>query len=699
MATLWLNVRTVTIRSPAITCGDRPRHRLNRKHGPPRVYARRTNPGRIKIAELHADDVRDLESSESRNDLVDRRRRRASMFLAIRTATLNIFVFASIAALGIIFPTSPADEPAPDHILREQGLVRSGVAYVFKEEVDLRDRIAEIGRQLATWKEEQAGLDERLETLSRLRLQHEEVLKKLRLLARGRRPDAKEYRRPPFPGEGPPGRGPTPPPPDSGPFQAGAGPPPPPPDGMNDFGPGPREDFVLQLQIGEAGRQYTVLNAERAALAADITYKQVFTDDLAKRLERQLEDIERRRLEAVTLNEQIRSRYDKLAIDARVKEAVVALNNSSNPTISLGPLKDYSKDLSEPAGAIAAAKEGLLKRMAQVELKGISRLTGLVGVAEMLLQEMGYSTGRMQTLEREAASRRHLLAEQAKQRSSLDEKLIHAADTSERKPVTNQLHANEARADTLRTEGIQLRESVAEVIQLLAAEREDFLRIVTALKDAIDEADTERRTRTNNAQIQKSSGRRSGDEPGSDRVASTEPFKSRLRELEKTIHSEEIPIDADKTLHWIDATLNGKSRKPMLVDLGINEIRLSARLATEIGARLEADQVVEIAMIDGRIVRARTARLETVQVGPFTHRDVDCVVLPESAGEFPSVLGSSFFDRFSTRMDADRGAIVLTQVQVKPILHSNKASSFRSAVSSKSRKTAPAAGAGRSSTN
>ena len=84
----------------------------------------------------------------------------------------------------------------------------------------------------------------------------------------------------------------------------------------------------------------------------------------------------------------------------------------------MGPLKDYAKDLAEPAGALTVARQGLLKRLAQVELKGMSRLTGLVGVAEMLLQEMGYRRGRIQTLERETATRRHLLAEHVKQHAS-----------------------------------------------------------------------------------------------------------------------------------------------------------------------------------------------------------------------------------------------------------------------------------------
>jgi clan AA aspartic protease (TIGR02281 family) len=622
------------------------------------------------------------------------------MFLAIRGTNQNKMIFASVAALGIIIPASWADERSPEQVLREQGLVRAGLAYIFKEEADLRNRIVEIGRQLASWMEEQAGLEEWLETLSRLRLQHQEVMKKLRSLENGRRPNSKESSRPPFPDDGRRGPDPMPPPPDSGPFQPGSGPPPPPPDGMNDFGPGPRDDFLRQLHLGDSRRRYTILNAERAALAADIAYKQVCSDDLARRLERELGEIEQHRLEAVALDQHIRARYDELANDLRVKQAVVSLNESNDRKISLGPLKDYSKDLAEPAGALAAARQGLLKRLAQVELKGMSRLTGLVGVTEMLVQEMGYSTGRMQTLEREAVSRRHLLGEHAKQQAILAESLSHATDSSVRNQVATQLKAKESRADALRAEWAQLRESLVELIGLFASQREDYLRIVKALKEAIDQADKVRGNSTNDAASQKAARGRSGGEPDSDQVASTEPFRIRLREFQKMIHSEAVPIDADKTIHWIDATLNGKSRKRMMVDLGINEIRLSTRQATEVGAQIApGDQAIDIATVDGRNIRARSGRLESVQVGPFTHHDVDCVVLPESAGDFPSVLGSRFFDQFSTKIDADAKAIVLTQVQVKPILHSNKAWTAKSAVSSKSKKTAPAPATGRSTAN
>ena len=262
----------------------------------------------------------------------------------------------------IIFPAARAGEPSPAQFLAEKGLVRSGAAYILTEENDLRDRVAEIGMRYASWKQEQAGVDERIETISRLRLQHQEIMKKLRSLVNGTRPATKGAGPPPFPDDGPRGPGAMRPPPDSRPFQRGTGPPPPPPDGIDGFGPGAMDDLMRQLQVGDSRRQYSALNAERAARAAEIVHKQVFCDDIARRLKRQLGELEQRRLEAVALDKRIRARYDNLARDPQVKQASGSLNESSDSQISLGPLTDYSRDLTELArGLLTESREGMLK--------------------------------------------------------------------------------------------------------------------------------------------------------------------------------------------------------------------------------------------------------------------------------------------------------------------------------------------------
>jgi Aspartyl protease len=578
------------------------------------------------------------------------------------TSLGGVFLVA-LAAIGVIGPSARADEPSPAQVLLQKGLVRAGVAYIFMEEADLRNRVAEIGKRFAQWKREYAGLDERFEALGRLRLQHQEVMKKMRAIENGSRPGRPEFRPRPFGNDRPHGPDSMPPPPNSGPFHPGSGPPPPPPDRMDGFRPGPIEDLMRQIQVGDPRRQYGILNAERAALAAEIVLKQVFSEDVSRRLEAQLRQIEERRLEAVALDKQIRTRYDALASDLRVKQAIATLNESSASKLSLGQLEDDSNDLSALASAIAESRQGMLKRLAQLELRGIARLSGLVGAADTLVQEIGVNAGRMQTLEREAASRTHLLAEQSKQRTILAERLRQASDSSERGRIGTELRAKETRAGALLTEGSHSRESLAEVIQSLASQREDYLRIVKALKDAIDDADHERGTASTDSTTKNATKAPSGDERRLDPIGTMEPFKVRLREFEKTIHSEHVAIDADKTIRWIDATLNGKSLK-LMIDLGVKEIRLSAPAASAVGAHpADGYPAVDIVTVDGRTIPARPGRLETIQVGPFTRHNVDCLVLAESAGECPSVLGGEFFDQFSTRIDADAGAVVLTQVQ------------------------------------
>jgi gag-polyprotein putative aspartyl protease len=602
------------------------------------------------------------------------------MTIATLTTRFGGTVLAGIAVVGLMTSRASADDPEPARTLREKGLVRSGTNYILKDVDGLKDRIADLDRRSEEWKREQNGLDQQLETLGRLRVEHEEIMKKLRALV-GRRPDTKDFGPRHFPDDGP--RGP------------GSGPPPLPPDEMGGFGPGSMDDMIRQLGINDSRRQYGALNAERAGLAVEIVSMQVASEDLARKLEVQRLTIEARRLEAIALDKEIRARHHRLTGDTAVRGALATLNETSNPKVSLWRPNDYASRLAELGDALALSRQAMLKQLAQVELKGMNRLTGLVGVAETLLQEMGASAGRIQALEREAASRRRLLARDREQLESLGETLRLATDSSRKNELSAQLRAKQSSAEKLRAESKEIRESLGELNQNVASGREEYLRIAKALKDAIDEADKEREPApgTGNARARGSADERSRGERKSVPIDSIEAFKTRLREFEKAIHSDSVVIDTDKTVHWIEVSLNGKSHEPMMIDTGIPEIRLSARLASAAGVLDDpGEPAAQITTIDGRTIPARWGRLETIAVGPITFHDVRCLVLSDKAGDVPSILGGEFLNRFSTRIDADAGIIVLTQVQVKPIHQAGKAATTKATGSPRIRKTAPAAG-------
>ena len=176
-------------------------------------------------------------------------------------------------------------------------------------------------------------------------------------------------------------------------------------------------------------------------------------------------------------------------------------------------------------------------------------------------------------------------------------------------------------------------------------------------------------------------------------ILSVDHVARRLQELEKTIRTETVSVDLDRSILWVDATLNGKPGYTMIVDPSAEDVRLSARVAAEIGVRPasgDGEAMVDVALAGGRTVQARRARLESVLVGSFTASDVECVVLPEAFGETPSLLGGSFLKRFATRTDADAGTLVLTQVLVKPSSRAAKAAASKPAGSPKANRPAPA---------
>ena len=71
--------------------------------------------------------------------------------------------------------------------------------------------------------------------------------------------------------------------------------------------------------------------------------------------------------------------------------------------------------------------------------------------------------------------------------------------------------------------------------------------------------------------------------------------------------------------------------------------------------------------LDGRRFRRRKARLEAVQIGTHAIHDVECVIMPPDFGAAPPSLGA-LLDRLSAKIDPATGTMILTQLQVKPIL-------------------------------
>jgi hypothetical protein len=291
-------------------------------------------------------------------------------------------------------------------------------------------------------------------------------------------------------------------------------------------------------------------------------------------------------------------------------------------------------------------------------------LRGLLGAADLLLHEVAVDTGRLATFERDRKSRRKLMADQQLKVQNLSEsRQKTGTDRAQAQRTATEIRNARARTDHLLTEQEQARIATRDVLDQMVAAQEQFLRVVAAARGMIEKpGDPDGGTGARRPNSAPGASRGSAQDP------STQPFSRRLDELQRVIRSEKVALDVDKGVIWVDATIDGSHRLRMIVEPKAEGLRVSAHTATEAGVRpMDGEPAVEVETSDGRVLRARSARLDSVQVGPYIVHDVECLVLPAAFGDSPPSLGADLLGRFSTRIDATVGTMTLTQLNIKPI--------------------------------
>ncbi len=124
-----------------------------------------------------------------------------------------------------------------------------------------------------------------------------------------------------------------------------------------------------------------------------------------------------------------------------------------------------------------------------------------------------------------------------------------------------------------------------------------------------------------------------------------------------------VDLRKEGNILMIDVRINGNPIRSMILDTGASSISMPYTFAQDLGIRPdEATPQVQVQMADGKIVDAWRMTLESVQVGQFVVRDVECIVLPEELHAAPALLGNSFLSHFTFNVDPDRGKLLLSRI-------------------------------------
>jgi hypothetical protein len=140
----------------------------------------------------------------------------------------------------------------------------------------------------------------------------------------------------------------------------------------------------------------------------------------------------------------------------------------------------------------------------------------------------------------------------------------------------------------------------------------------------------------------------------------------RLTLAEKDMVDREVALEPDRDALWVEATLGDSKGLRMVIDPEEPLVRLSSKAAIEAGLKLDDAPSFEVVGHDGRKIPARRARIGSITVGGLVARDVPCILLPESSGNPPSILGASFLDQFVATIDTAAGKLTLVQMNTRP---------------------------------
>ncbi len=137
-----------------------------------------------------------------------------------------------------------------------------------------------------------------------------------------------------------------------------------------------------------------------------------------------------------------------------------------------------------------------------------------------------------------------------------------------------------------------------------------------------------------------------------------------LQKLEDAIVTEKIKLRSASGVLWVEVALNGDSAKSMVFDTGASLVSLPTEMAAALGLHpTENDPILHVGLADGRTVEAKRMVLDSVRVGEFTVRHVDCVVMPAGQRNVPPLLGGAFLRHFVYEVDPSAKTLTLSKVQ------------------------------------
>ncbi len=111
----------------------------------------------------------------------------------------------------------------------------------------------------------------------------------------------------------------------------------------------------------------------------------------------------------------------------------------------------------------------------------------------------------------------------------------------------------------------------------------------------------------------------------------------------------------------VKATLDGREECSLIVDTGATYVAIPAALVRALGLSDQVGEPVELVLAGGIQATARKVLLPRMSVDGREARNVQAIVLDEPGMGIDGLLGQSFLNRFTYRLDKDRDSALILE--------------------------------------
>lgn len=286
--------------------------------------------------------------------------------------------------------------------------------------------------------------------------------------------------------------------------------------------------------------------------------------------------------------------------------------------------------------------------------------------AKQIKTDLNEALKKQQDFEQKKQSQRKNIRDYIAQRRRLTGQLAHVTDVLKNNRLIARINQLTERIERYSEGGIYHDDE-----QLIAAEvgraRQKYMRDVRGLRVLVDKTEAEYARLAADAAITSAIAELNQTARRPLALGPRPNFAKHLKQLQKledAIVTEKIKLRSASGVLWVEVALNGDAAKPMVFDTRASLVSLPTEMAAALGLHpTENDPILHVGLADGRTVQAKRMVLDSVRVGEFTVRHVDCVVMPAGHKNVPPLLGGAFLRHFVYEVDPSAKTLTLSKVQ------------------------------------